>query len=230
MRLKTPPSNIALFADRFEFYADTNAHLKYFDNSKDLFPPGEFKVDLKSIGALGITRCGPAWCLQIDGKDPIYGKGVARPDRNIVGLLAWDTSQDAQAFADAVNRLHSSVSDGDTARRAAWPEFQRKAAAWRALALKPQISEDTRRHKLLAEDAFGEKKIDAAVEEYEAGLQVDPTWTEGHFNAALLCAELGYYSDAVWHMRSYIELLPDAPDSQAARDKILVWEHKIGVR
>ena len=46
-------------------------------------------------------------------------------------------------------------------------------------------------------------------------------------NAALLCAELGYYSEALHHMRAYLELVPDAPDAQQARDHMVIWEAKL---
>jgi tetratricopeptide (TPR) repeat protein len=105
-----------------------------------------------------------------------------------------------------------------------WHEFQPKASAWRALPVKPAISEEVRQHRLLAEHAVAEKQFDDAVEEYEAGLEINPTWPEGHFNAALLCAELRYYSEAIHHMRAYLELAPDAPDAQQARDQMIIWE------
>jgi regulator of sirC expression with transglutaminase-like and TPR domain len=113
---------------------------------------------------------------------------------------------------------------------AAWREFQVQATAWRALSVKPVIKEDVRKHRLLAENAVKEKQFDSAVEEYEAGLQIDPVWPEGHFNAALLCAELGYYPEAIHHMRAYLELVPDAPDAQRARDQLMIWEARLTKR
>jgi regulator of sirC expression with transglutaminase-like and TPR domain len=61
---------------------------------------------------------------------------------------------------------------------------------------------------------------------YEAGLALYPTWPEGHFNAALIAAELGDYTDAAEHMQSYLELLPNAPDAHAARDQLDLWQLK----
>ncbi len=79
---------------------------------------------------------------------------------------------------------------------------------------------------MLAENAVKERQFDAAVEEYEAGLEIDPVWPEGHFNAALLSAELGYFAEAIRHMRCYLELLPEAPDAASVRDQIVIWESK----
>jgi tetratricopeptide (TPR) repeat protein len=109
----------------------------------------------------------------------------------------------------------------------AWADFQQKAAAWRALPVKPALSEDVRREGLLAENAVSEKRFASAAEHYEAGLKINPLWPEGHFNAALIDAELKNYADAVWHMRAYVELAPKAPDAPGARDQIAIWQDKL---
>ena len=110
---------------------------------------------------------------------------------------------------------------------AAWADFQQKAAAWRALPVKPALSEEVRRERVQAENALKEKRLAAAADHYESGLKINPVWPEGHFNAALLYAELGDYSKAIWHMRAYLELVPDAPDAQGARDQLYVWQDKL---
>jgi tetratricopeptide (TPR) repeat protein len=106
----------------------------------------------------------------------------------------------------------------------AWADFQQKAAAWRALPVKPAISEDVRRERVLAENNVNEKEFISAVNHYESALKMNPVWPEGHFNAALIYAELKNYDKAVWHMRAYVELLPGAPDAQGARDQIIIWQ------
>jgi regulator of sirC expression with transglutaminase-like and TPR domain len=82
--------------------------------------------------------------------------------------------------------------------------------------------------RLLAEDAVKNNKPVEALNDYEIGLQSYPTWPEGHFNAALIAAELNDYANAIEHMQSYLELVPTAPDAQAARDQITIWQHKAG--
>jgi tetratricopeptide (TPR) repeat protein len=111
-------------------------------------------------------------------------------------------------------------------RNEAWRDFQPKAAAWRSLSVKPPIPDKVRQRRLLAEDAFNEKRFNDAAMEYEAGLEIDPLWPAGHYNAALIYAELKKYGDAAWHMRCYLELLPNAPDGQEARDSMLLWQGK----
>ena len=109
---------------------------------------------------------------------------------------------------------------------AAWADFQQKAAAWRALPVKPALSDDLKRERLLAENAVSEKRFQDAVSHYEAGLKLNPMWPEGHFNAALVSAELTNYDKAVWHMRAYVELAPNAPDSEESRNQIIIWQDK----
>jgi len=79
---------------------------------------------------------------------------------------------------------------------------------------------------MMAEDAFKANKPDEALHYYEAGVLLYPTWPEGNFNAALIAGDLGYYDAAMEHMQAYLELVPEAADAQAARDKILIWQAK----
>ncbi len=109
---------------------------------------------------------------------------------------------------------------------AAWADFQQKAAAWRALPTKPAMSEEVRAARVQAENAFKEKRLRDAAAHYEEGIKIDPVWPEGYFNAALIYAELGDYDKAIWHMRAYVELVPDAPDARSARDQIAIWVDK----
>jgi tetratricopeptide (TPR) repeat protein len=128
----------------------------------------------------------------------------------------------AESFAAALNRLRVFAKDTSSPLHT----FTQRAAAWRALAAKPPIPEQVREQRLLAEDAFKEKKLEESLDHYESGLELDPTWEQGYFNAALIAAELGFYPEAVEQMQAYLELVPDAPDSQSARDQIVIWQYK----
>jgi regulator of sirC expression with transglutaminase-like and TPR domain len=109
---------------------------------------------------------------------------------------------------------------------AAWNQFRQQAAAWRALPTKPPLPDAVRIQRIAAEDAIKNSHPDAAMNYYEAGLALDPTWPEGHFNAALIAAELGDYTDATEHMQAYLELTPNAADAQAAHDQLDLWQLK----
>jgi tetratricopeptide (TPR) repeat protein len=130
----------------------------------------------------------------------------------------------AESFAAALNRLRALANDNGAALR----EFRQKAAAWRALADKPPLPEAVRVQRLLAEDAVKQKEPEEALNRYEEGLTICPTWPQGHFNAALISASLGFYDEAIEHMQAYLELVPDAQDAQSARDQIAIWRYKAG--
>jgi tetratricopeptide (TPR) repeat protein len=130
--------------------------------------------------------------------------------------------QKAETFAAGVNALRAFARDTDAPLRT----FTARAAAWRALATKPPIPDEVRVQRMMAEDAFKANKPDEALHYYETGVMLYPTWPEGNFNAALISGDLSYYDAAIEHMQAYLELVPDAADAQAARDKILIWQTK----
>jgi tetratricopeptide (TPR) repeat protein len=111
-------------------------------------------------------------------------------------------------------------------QEADWHDFQPKAAAWRALPVKPPLNAETDRHRILAENALKEKNLDSAIQHYEDALEIQPTWPAGWFNLALLYAEQKNYADATDSMKHYLELVPDAPDAQQAREQMIIWEDK----
>jgi tetratricopeptide (TPR) repeat protein len=122
---------------------------------------------------------------------------------------------------------HESQTQWDHAAVEKLASFPAQADAWRALAEKPKMPEEAYKHKVLAEEAYRNKDLVKALSEYQLGIQVFPTWPEGQFNAALIAAELEYYRVAVARMKEYLLLAPDAPDAQAAKDKIIIWQDKI---
>jgi tetratricopeptide (TPR) repeat protein len=109
---------------------------------------------------------------------------------------------------------------------AAFADFQEKARAWRQQPVKPPLSEEVRRFRVLAEDALQSKNFEKAAGYYEKGLTIEPMWPAGQFDAALLYAELQKYAQAVLHMKRYLELNPDDKDARNLRDKMYVWEEK----
>jgi hypothetical protein len=130
----------------------------------------------------------------------------------------------AQDFDNALSYLQSRA----ISRSVDTVDFHQQAAAWRALATKPPLPDAVRIRRIAAEDAIKNSNPNAALEYYEEGLDLYPTWPEGWFNAALIEGQLGAYDEAVQHMQNYLELVPNAPDAQAARDQIGLWQLKFG--
>jgi tetratricopeptide (TPR) repeat protein len=105
--------------------------------------------------------------------------------------------------------------------------FQPKARAWRESAEKPSMPEAAREHQVLAEYAFKERDTDKAIKEYSSALDIFPTWPEGQFNLATLAGEKKFYETAIFHMKEYLELVPESPDAQAAKDSVIIWKDKV---
>ena len=106
------------------------------------------------------------------------------------------------------------------------PAFQTIVSNYRSASEKPVFPEEARRCKVQAEAAVNEKRFDDAQDGYREALEIAPWWPEGHFNRALVLAELNEFPIAVVEMQRYLALVPDAPDARAAQDKIYIWEAK----
>lgn len=109
---------------------------------------------------------------------------------------------------------------------AALEKFKPMAEAWRNLAVKPKMPDDAYAHMVLAENALKDKDLKKTANEYELALRAFPTWPDGQSNAALIEAQLGDYWMAIHRLKEYLLLVPDAPDAQAAKDKIIIWQDK----
>jgi tetratricopeptide (TPR) repeat protein len=141
--------------------------------------------------------------------------------------IYWETSTEASKFVDAVTAIRYYNSNKSLADDAiAFADFQGKALNWRTMPQKPPLPENAQRFRVLAEDAFRSKNFEESANYYEKGLEVSPLWPEGRFNAALLYGELQMYSQAIFHMKRYLELRPDAKNANDARERIYVWEEK----
>jgi tetratricopeptide (TPR) repeat protein len=130
--------------------------------------------------------------------------------------------QSAAQFAGALNALRRSPSLGNFNAES----FHQKASAWRALVAKPELSDEVHTRRLLAEDAIKNNQPEEALQFYDEGVGLDPTWAQGWFNAALVAAQLNLYADAALYMQNYLELVPEATDATSARDQIRVWKYK----
>jgi tetratricopeptide (TPR) repeat protein len=198
------PASFKFSLDGFEFDAKPYRRKDYHHINVDLrtFPQASSKRGFAGIYHL---------------KDE-NGKDLPEPF-NHLEWMGVDASV-APALANAINRLREMAGEPGMSLR----NFQHAAAAWRALSPKPPVAEEVRAQRLLAEAAFKEGNLGKALHHYEIGVELDPLWPEGRFNAALISAELKYYNDAVEHMRAYLELEPDSQDAQSARDQVVIWQ------
>jgi tetratricopeptide (TPR) repeat protein len=134
----------------------------------------------------------------------------------------------SEEFAAALQFLAAHARQEIQAQQeASFQQFLPQAKAWREAAVKPAMPDAAHEHQVLAEYAFKEKDTDKAINEYTAALEVYPCWPEGQFNLATLAGEKKLFAVAVFHMKEYLELVPDSPDAQAAKDSIIIWKDKL---
>jgi len=138
--------------------------------------------------------------------------------------FVWTEEGDAEEFADAFNRLLYAAYRNEESQDS--ETFSAAAKAWRENPAKPPLSPEADRHRILAENAVNERRLDAAVEHYESALEVQPMWPAGWFNLALIYAEQNDYADATDRMQHYLELVPDAADAKEAHEQMIIWEDK----
>lgn len=138
----------------------------------------------------------------------------------------WSQS-DAEAVAGALRVLvRDARENGAEVIAAGLEKFKVTCRSWRQE--RAPMPAEARQHMQAARDAYQARDLDKAGDEYLAALKDFPCWPEGQFNAASILGETGWYTGAVTHMRRYLELVPDASDAQAARDKIVEWTAKTG--
>lgn len=167
--------------------------------------------DTKTVGS-GRYRGSPAYDVLVADK----GSGCS-------GLtISVSTLERAKTLAAAFLRWKESTRDE---RQVWYAQQQRFSAATRSAQDARSISEEVRRLRTVAEQAVREMRFADAADAYLDGLKVAPAWAEGQFNVALVLCEIYFYDDAIFHMRRYLALVPNAPDARAAQNKINAWEN-----
>ncbi len=103
--------------------------------------------------------------------------------------------------------------------------FEPVAAEYRSQQVKPQISEEQRKWIVQANAQSQEKQYLNAIDLYEKAIALDPvSYPAAYFNLALLSAQENAPRSAIYYMKHYLLLAPDAPDARSAQDKIYEWE------
>lgn len=138
--------------------------------------------------------------------------------------LAFQDEAAAQKFSDAFNRLLYAVHRGELEQEAA--AFTKAAEAYRAANPKPPLSPEADKERILAENAARERNLDLAADHYLAALEIQPAWPTGWYNLATVYSDQKDYAEAAVAMKHCIELTPDTPEANTAREQLLVWEDK----
>jgi len=103
--------------------------------------------------------------------------------------------------------------------------FEPIAAQYRALKVKPPVSEEQRKYIVQANLFNQQKMYDKAIELYNKAIDLDQTaYPAAYSNLALLSAQIHKFNTAIYYMKKYLLLEPEASDARGAKDKIYEWE------
>ena len=91
----------------------------------------------------------------------------------------------------------------------------------------PKESEEAYRYAKRGDILLGEGNLVGAVDEYNKALRLAPYSPRFYFNAALIHGSLKNYTKAIQHMKTYVQLAPNAPNIQAAKDALIEWDLKL---
>jgi len=107
--------------------------------------------------------------------------------------------------------------------------FEPIAAHYRELELKPAMSEEQRKYIVQANLLSQQKLYGKAIDLYNKALEMDPTaYPPAWSNLALLSSQISDYHAAIYYMKKYLMLEPEAPDARSGQDKIYEWEFQLG--
>ena len=104
-------------------------------------------------------------------------------------------------------------------------KFKPIADKYRALTVKPPMSEEVRKYIVQANLSNQQKQYLRAISLYNNAIELDPTvYPAAYSNLALLSAQLTNFDDAIFYMKKYLMLVPEAEDARSSQDKIYEWE------
>ncbi len=136
----------------------------------------------------------------------------------LANMYAGDLDM-AKRLADAICTIAYNVAATHHA------EFEARAARYRALPIKPEVTEEQRKFIVQANVLSQQKAYADALEVYNKALAIDPvSYPAAYFNMALLSAQENRFQSAIGYMKKYLLLEPNAGDARSAQDKIYEWE------
>jgi len=143
--------------------------------------------------------------------------------------LSYRKLSNAQKIADALFFIQQQMKKVEEERNNQLARFEPTAAEYRALKIKPPVTEEQRRMIVQANALSQQRKYGKAIEQYLKVIKLDPTaYPAAYFNLALLSAQDNNPLSAIFYMKHYLLLVPDAQDVRSARDKIYEWELMTG--
>ena len=137
-------------------------------------------------------------------------------------IFSWNDLQMAQEFANTLaffkRKQLLKISKEN------FEAFEPIAVEYRALKVKPPVSEEQRKYIVQANSMTQQKNYVEAIKLYDKAIAIDQTNPIVYYNQALLFAQIKRFDSAINRMKKYLMLSPNAPDARGAQDKIYEWE------
>jgi tetratricopeptide (TPR) repeat protein len=219
---------------------DTIRYLHLYPND---CPPLAFSVDKTIVHdnrlEMGWTNhCSSGTGVFLLPDYRIFSANIAVEYRNVLGgnirheinfpdlvSLEFKSLAAAKRAADALLYVQDQGKKAAAERSNKLAGFASKASQYRALAVKPTVSEAQRRLIVQANALNQQKNYGKAIAQYLKVIALDPTsYPSAYFNLALLSAQANNPLEAIFHMKHYLLLEPIAKDARSAQDKIYEWE------
>ena len=106
--------------------------------------------------------------------------------------------------------------------------FKPEAEKYRALEVKPAMSEEQRKYVVQANYYTNQKKYLEAIKLLEKVIKINHTsYPDAYYNIALLYGQINNPGLAIFYMRCFLLLEPDTKEARAGQDKIYEWDLKV---
>lgn len=126
-------------------------------------------------------------------------------------------------FADALHYLRYNYSINFYSEEI--EKFKSIAENFLNLEESPKLSEEQRKYIIQANAMNEARKYKNAIKLYNKVMDLNPiSYPSGYYNLALIASLDENYPFAVFCMKKYLMLLPNAEDAREAQDKIYEWE------
>ncbi len=205
--------------------ADAEAGLAYFYYNGEGTPKNRAEA---LRWARAAAEGGQAFAYTLYGVAHMHPVQPDRPDY----ALAFEWLTKAAAMGEPYAEMNLSdmyrMGVGRPKDAAAALEHMRRALEiFRDAGSTSAVSEDVRRYMVQAQAAIRDKQFAEARTLLAQARNYQPWMPMAWYNLGLVQAELGVFDDAIWNMRVFLMLAPDAPQARGAQDLIYEWERKL---
>ena len=164
------------------------------------------------------------YSLAIEYRNDLYAAYpyMIKLPRNVSFHFQGKDLKDVQRLADDLYFIQRQLLQQ---RNKELASFETQAAEYRALTVKPAVSEEQRKYIVQANALSQQKAYSSAIDMYLKVVALDPvSYPAAYFNLGLLSAQVHRFNPAISYMKQYLLLEPDAKDARSAQDKIYEWE------